>query len=123
MSRVHLYVGYAIPAGFALLALWSLVTFFRNKPPASGYWTLLGVLQVVLGVQIAVGVILFLMGLTPPTEIPWLHYAYGGLFPAFLLVVAHRQARKHVGAEWVFFGFAALLSAGLTFRALSTGLG
>ncbi|HYI46046.1 MAG TPA: hypothetical protein VE174_11380 [Actinomycetota bacterium] len=124
MSRVHLYVAYVVPAGFAVLAIWSLISFLRNRTPASGFWTLLGFLQVVLGLQVIVGAILFLSGLQPTTDGPvWLHYAYGGLFPAALLVGAHRFGAKHQDVAWIGFGVVAFLSAGLTLRALMTGLG
>ena len=123
MSRFQLYLGYSIPIGFTLIALLSLVSFFRNREPGGFFWNLLGALQAIIGLQVVLGAILFLSGLEPPTETPWLHYAYGGLFPAFVLVVAHRTARKHTGAAWVIFGFASVVNAGLTVRALMTGLG
>ena len=123
MNTIHLYVGYVIPAAFALLALASLVSFLRNKEPGAWYWNLLGFAQVIIGLQVIVGAIMFLMGLRPGGELPWLHYAYGGLFPAALLVTAHRFAGRHQEAAWIFFGVASLLNAGLTMRALMTGLG
>ena len=123
MSRIHLYVGYVVPATFALLALASLVSFLRNREPGAWYWNLLGFAQVIVGLQVLVGAILFLSGLRPAGDLPWLHYAYGGLFPAALLVTAHRFAGRHKEAAWIFFGVASLLNAGLTMRALMTGLG
>ncbi|HEX2239588.1 MAG TPA: hypothetical protein VHJ82_00375, partial [Actinomycetota bacterium] len=53
----------------------------------------------------------------------WLHYAYGGLFPVVVLVLAHRWARRLEGLAWVAFGAAGFINFGLTFRALQTGLG
>ena len=123
MSVVHRYLGYAVPAGFAVLALWALVSFLRNRPPSDRFWTLLGILQVVIGVQVVIGGILFLLGLSPPSEPAWLHYAYGGLFPAALLVAAHRAARRFEDVPWLVFGAVAFVNFGLTTRALMTGLG
>jgi hypothetical protein len=81
-------------------------------------------LQVVLGLQVLVGALLFLSGLAPATDGPvWLHYAYGGLFPAALLVGAHRFGSKNPDVAWIIFGIVAFLNAGLTVRALMTGLG
>ena len=74
-------------------------------------------------VRVAVGAIMFLMGLRPGGELPWLHYAYGGLFPAALLVGAHRIARNYEGLPGLIFGIASVLICGLTVRALMTGLG
>jgi hypothetical protein len=124
VSSVHRYVAYAVPFGWALLALWSLISFLRNKPPGDRFWTLLGALQVILGLQILIGLVLLALGRVPASRGPvWLHYVYGGLFPVVVLVVAHRFARRQQGISWVVFGVAALVIFGLTFRALQTGLG
>lgn len=124
MDEIHRIIGFAVPAGFAALALWALVSWIRNRAPAGGFWNLLAALQVIIGVQVLVGAILFAMGLRPPSNGPtWLHYVYGGLFPAAVLLAAHRFAQRLEGIPWVVFGFAALVNFGLTFRALQTGLG
>lgn len=123
VSDLHRFVGYSIPAGFALLALWALFALVRNRDPAGGFWHVLAALQVVIAIQVLVGAILFALGLRPASRGPqWLHYVYGGLFPALVLVVAHRFARR-AEAPWLVFGVAALVIFGLTFRALQTGLG
>lgn len=117
-------MGYSVPAGFALLALWTLYAFVRNRSPGAWFWHLLAALQVIIGVQVIVGGVLYLDGQRPSTTGPeWLHYVYGGLFPAVVLVVAHRFARRLDGVAWLAFGVAAVVNFGLTFRALQTGLG
>jgi hypothetical protein len=124
VTAFHKYVGFSVPAGFLLLFGWALVSFIRNKPPGEWFWRLLAVVQVVLGVQIVVGGTLFLLGYRPSPNGPvWLHYVYGGLFPAGVLIAAHRYARRYEGISWMIFGVAALVNFGLTFRALQTGLG
>jgi hypothetical protein len=124
MDTVHRYMGYAVPGGFALLLLWSIWALIRNKAPGEPFWNVLAGLQVVIGIQILVGGILFLTGARPATEGPtWLHYCYGGLFPAIVLVVAHRYARRYDTIPWLVFGLAGFICFGLTFRALQTGLG
>ena len=123
MNDIHLYVGYAIPVSFALLALASLASFLRNREPGAWYWNLLAFVQVIVGLQVIVGAVMFAFGQRAGGDLPWLHYAYGGLFPAALLVAAHRFAGRHKEAAWIFFGVASLLNAGLTMRALMTGLG
>lgn len=124
MVDLHRLVAYSVPAGFALLALGALVTYLRNKEPGGWYWNLLAAVQVVLGVQILVGVVLFATGGRPQSNGPsWLHYFYGAVFPVGLLVLAHKYSRKYPGVEMVLFGIACFLSFGLTFRALQTGLG
>ena len=124
MSQIHRLIAFAVPFGWALLAGWSLFSFLRNKPPGDRFWTLLGALQAILGVQIVIGLILLALGRIPVSRGPvWLHYVYGGLFPVAVLVVAHRFARRQEGISWLVFGVAALVIFGLTFRALQTGLG
>lgn len=124
MDVVHEAIGYSIPAGFALMTLWALVSFIRNKAPSRWFWNLLAALQVIIGIQVVLGGILYLGGGRPATDGPeWLHYLYGGLFPAVVLVFAHRFARRAEGIAWIVFGVAAFVNFGLTFRALQTGLG
>jgi hypothetical protein len=124
VTEIHHYIAYSIPVGFALLALWALVSFVRNKAPHDLFWTLLAILQVVIGIQVLAGAILYVSGHRPDPNGPeWLHYVYGGLFPAALLVAGHRFARKYEDIPWVVFGIVAFLCFGLTFRALQTGLG
>ncbi len=121
---LHLFVGYAIPFGFLALALWSLLSLMIKRDPPGGYWSLLGVLQAIIGIQFVFGAVLFLSGRRPPGAGGpiWLHYVYGAFFPALVLVVAHYWARRVPAAPWLIFGFAGLVCFGLTFRALQTGL-
>ena len=124
MSVFHRYIGFSVPALFAVLLLWTIVSLIRNKPPHGWYWNVLGVVQVVIGIQVIVGAVLFAAGLRPNPNGPvWLHYVYGGLFPAAILVAAHRFARRFEDIPWIVFGAASLVNFGLTFRALQTGLG
>ena len=124
MVTLHRFIAYGVPAGFLLLALATVVGLIRNKAPGEWFWTLVAVLQVVLGVQVVVGGIMFVMGDRPDTSGPeWLHYVYGGLFPAALLVLAHRLGKRFEEIPWVVFGAIGLVCFGLTFRALQTGLG
>ena len=124
MTEVHRYIGFAITGGWALLALWALVAFLRDKAPHDLYWSLLAVLQAALGAQAVVGAILLLAGYRPASGGPaWLHYVYGALFPLLVLVYAHRYARRYESISWIVFGIAGLLIFASTFRALQTGLG
>jgi hypothetical protein len=124
VTPIHRYIAYGVVAGWALLTLWALLAFVRNKAPGEAYWSLLAVLQVMVGLQVVVGAVLFVAGDRPHTLGPsWLHYAYGGLFPLAVLVFAHRYARRNESVSWMVFGGAGFVIFGLTFRALQTGLG
>lgn len=125
VTSFHRGIGFVIPACFLALAAASLVGFVRNKNPGGWYWGLLGMLQVVVGIQFVVGSILFLSGARPPGgDLRWLHYVYGAFFPFALLFFAHRAARERFReVPTIPFGIASLLCFGLTARALMTGLG
>ena len=121
---LHRYVAYSVPTGFALLFLVSLFTYLFNRDPGEWYWRLLAILQVVLTIQVLVGVVLFVTGRRPPSiSFAGAHYVYGSLFPLVVLVFAHRWARRHANVSVAIFGVAAFLCFGLTMRALQTGLG
>lgn len=124
MDAIHSYVGYAIPAGFGVLVVLSIVVYLRNREPNALFWNLLAALQVVIGVQFLIGAALFVSGARPQSNGPsWLHYVYGIAFPGLVLGIAHVQARKRPGAEALIFGIAAFLCCFSTLRALQTGLG
>jgi hypothetical protein len=124
VNSLHRFIGYAVPAGFLLLALWGLLSFFRNRDPGGGFWNLLAVLQVIIGVQFIVGAVLYLSGARPATDPSWLHYIYGAFFPALVLGVAHRLAAgRFARFPWAVFAVAGFVDAAATFRALQTGLG
>lgn len=124
MTALHGYVAYSVPAAFALIALWVLYSLIRNREPNAWFWRVLAVAQGVLAVQVLVGGLLYAIGRrAQPNAAEWLHYVYGGLFPIFVLVLAHRFARRAEAIAWAAFGVAGLINFGLTFRALQTGLG
>lgn len=124
MTDIHLYIAYAIPTAFGILVLTSLFSYFTNKEAPAWYWTVLGILQGVMGLQLLVGLYLLLTGARPQSNGPsWLHYVYGAGFPLLVLVIAHTQARKRPGVEIFIFGLAAFICTFSTIRALQTGLG
>ncbi len=121
MSSVHAAVGFAIVAGFLVLSLWGLVAFLIKRDPTRWFWRLLAALQAALIVQLIGGLIVLALG----NRRPLLHYAYGAVFPAIVLVGAHVVAREledPADASRV-FAIAAFIVFGLTLRALTTGLG
>ena len=121
MSALHRVIGFGIVGGFLTLSLWGLVAFLFKRDPTRWFWALLAVLQVVVLLQLLSGVILFALG----HRRPFLHYAYGAVFPALVLVAAHviaRELEDRRDAPRV-FAIAGFIVFGLTLRALTTGLG
>ena len=120
--KVHAAIGFAIVGGWAVLFLWGLGAFIVKREPNQWFWRMLAVLQVLLILQLVAGVTLLALGHRADSL---LHYGYGALFPAIVLVIAHVFARD-MDAEsdtWKVFAVASFFIFGLTLRALTTGLG
>jgi hypothetical protein len=117
MPTLHKYVGESTAAVFLILFVWGTVFWIRNLNPGKDFWGLLGLGQVLLGVQILFGLILLAMGRSKEL----LHYSYG-LFPVLVLYAAHRISKKFEGVEWAVFAVASAIVFGLLLRAYQTGM-
>jgi hypothetical protein len=136
VPQVHEIIGFGVVGSFAVGWLWGLGAWIAKRGPGERYWTWLAAVQVVVGLQALLGIILFLTGHRVEGNSSIgnsLHYVYG-LLPLLLFVFAHVIARageaSAVGfdprkkiAPWVPFAWAAFICFGLTLRALMTGLG
>jgi len=122
LPLVHLWIGAAIVAGFAVLMLWGFGAFVFKRSPGRWFWGLLAVLQTALVVELLGGVVLLIAGKRLPS---FLHFAYGAIFPAIVLGLAHVVGRglEDPRDAWKVFAVASFFAFGLTLRALSTGLG
>jgi hypothetical protein len=120
MARFHTLEGYVIVAGWGVLFLFGVGLFITRRDANRLYWGLLTVLQVLLGVQLVAGLVLLAGGGRPAL----LHYLYGAVFPALVLVVCHVLTRGLEKPPYhLFFTIGAFVVFGLTARALMTGLG
>jgi hypothetical protein len=121
MAAIHEVIGFVIVSAFGLMFLWGLAAFFLKREPNQWWWRLLAALQAILIVQLGAGLTLLALGRTRPL----LHYAYGALFPAIVLVGAHVIGRglEDEADAWKVFAVASFFLFGLTLRALTTGLG
>ncbi len=122
MATVHKYIGFVIVGGWGLFFLSGGVLFVIKRQPNQWFWRLLAVLQSILIVQLAVGLSLLGLGHRLPSA---LHFLYGSVFPAIVLVIAHVMARglEEKADAWKVFAVAGFFLFGLTLRALTTGLG
>ena len=120
MSEFHRVEGFVIVVGWGVLFLWGLGLFILKREAGRLYWGLLAALQVLLGLQVVAGIVLLGLG----DRRPLLHYLYGSLLPAIVLVVCHLLTRSlQKGPYHLFFTWGAFFIFGLTARALMTGLG
>jgi hypothetical protein len=121
MAReLHRIIGFSIVAGWALLLLMGLMLAVSKRPAGRLYWGLLTLLQVALGIQVVAGLVVLVTGGRPPL----LHYVYGAVVPALLLVEAHLFTKRLKDLPGhLLFTIAAAVNLPLTARALQTGLG
>jgi hypothetical protein len=120
MARFHELEGFVIVAGWGLLFLFGVGLFITRRDANRLYWGLLTALQVLLGLQLLAGLVLLLQGGRQPI----LHYLYGAVFPALVIVVCHVLTRGLEKPPYhVFFTIGSFFVFGLTARALMTGLG
>ena len=73
MSGFHAGMGIAVVCANAVVGGWGAVAWLRNEP-SIWFWYLLRVAQVIVVVQVAVGLWLLISGNRPEDE---LHYLYG----------------------------------------------
>ena len=120
MQAFHRIEGFAIVAGWGVQFFWGVGLLVFKREAGRFYWGLLTVLQVLLGIQLLAGLVLFAEGVRPAV----LHYLYGAVFPALVLVVCHVFTRGLEKPPYhLFFTIGAFFVFGLTARALMTGLG
>lgn len=121
MQAVHRVIGFAIVGGFFVLFAWGGVSALLKRNVNEWFWRLVAVVQAALGLQLVAGVALLLLG----GGRGLLHYLYGAVFPAVVLVVAHVLGRgmEDESDAWKVFAVASFFAFGLTLRALTTGLG
>ena len=120
MARFHILEGFAVVAGWGVLFLFGIGLFITRRDANRLYWGLLTVLQILLGIQLLAGLVLLAAG----GREPLLHYLYGAVFPALVLVVCHVFTRGLEKPPYhLFFTIGSFVVFGLTARALMTGLG
>lgn len=120
MDAIHRIIGFVVVSSFGLTALWGLAYLIIRRDPGRMFWHLIAISQVLIFLQVIVGLILWIL---PNTILPeTLHLLYG-LFSAGAMFVAQIDARHRDRKPWVPFVWAELFAFGLTFRALQTGMG
>lgn len=120
MEDIHKIIGIAVVTAFGATGLWGLVAVVARRDPGRVFWGLVAIAQVIIGLQIVVGFVLWAL---PNTTLPEpLHLVYGVL-SGVAIVWAHMDARGREDSPWKPFVWATLFAFGLSLRALQTGMG
>lgn len=126
VTLFHHFFGYAVVGSWAIVCCWALALRLLRYEETPTFWRFVAVSQVLLGVQLIVGVVLLLMGRLP-AGFDWFdnifHILYGIVFPVVVLVFAHRWSQQGRWSPHTIFSVAGLVLFGLTARAWMTGAG
>lgn len=117
LAFIHQRVAFSLLL-FALIAgVWGIVRYAMRRGVDGNYWSILAAAELLVLIQVVLGVGLWLRGLRPGEGI---HLMYGAIaalvLPAFYGVSHGEDDRKAA----LTYGFLCLLLAGITIRAIST---
>lgn len=129
---VHGYLlGFAVVGGWAVVCLWSLVLRLARAGETPWFWRAVSLVQILLALQFAVGLVLLLMWLLGAAGLPGdgsafqvtFHLLYGAGFPLIVLFFGHKWARDARVHPHSAFALVGLVNFGLTARAWMVGAG
>lgn len=125
---MHLLLGVVIVASWLVVCLWALVLRLRPAE-APLFWRTVSVAQILLVLQLALGVALFLMGRVPGRGAQEggaytnaFHTLYGFGFPALVLFFSHKWAREGRRDPFAVFAVAGLVLMALAMRGFMVGI-
>ncbi len=125
-TLIHYWVGYAIVGSWAVVGGWSLALRFLRFDETPTFWRAVSVAQILLMIQLLVGVVLLALGRLPAGS-NWFdnifHILYGIVFPVIVLFYSHKWSREGRYDPYTVFALTGLVLFGLTARAWMTGAG
>jgi len=126
---MHLLLGAVIVASWLVVCLWALALRLRRSAEAPMFWRTVSVAQLLLVLQLALGLTLFLLGRVPgrpPQEggayTNTFHALYGFGFPALVLFFSHKWAREGRRDPFAVFAVAGLVLMALVMRGFMVGI-
>lgn len=129
VTRFHGYVlGYAVFGVWIGVMVWALVLRISRREEAPAFWRFVSVAQVLLALQVLVGLVLLAFARRPgPAGNDGLgtllfHLSYGLISPVVVLVVAHRLASQGRVNPFSAFAVVGLVNFGLLYRAYQVGI-
>lgn len=131
LGEFHGYwLGVPVWASWVIIMVWALVLRLAGAGETPTFWRAVSVAQILLALQVVVGVVLlalWALGLGAP-PVPGsafqsvFHVLYGLVFPLVVLVVGHRFAVQGRMEPHTAFAVVGLVNFGLLFRAWQTGM-
>jgi hypothetical protein len=125
LTGLHGYaLGFVIIGSWAVICGWALALRFLPYDETPTFWKAVSVAQILLLVQVLVGIILLLLGKRPgPGDGATIafHLAYGLAFPLVTLLVGHKVARDGKYQPHSVFAVVGLIIFGLTARSWMVG--
>lgn len=127
LRQAHGYViGFSLIGAWLAVMLWALVLRLARRDGGRWFWRGVSVAQILLVVQLVVGLVLLAMGRRPgPAGGAYtvgFHLLYGFGFPVLVLLLAHKWARDERYHPLTIFSIAAFVIVGLTVRGWFVGI-
>lgn len=126
LTALHGYLlGFAVIGMWPIIGFWSLALRFLPYEETPTFWRAVSVAQVLLVVQLVVGLVLLVLGRMPGPQggagTLLFHLSYGILSPLVVLVAAHAWARSGRFDPHSIFAVVGLVNFGLAVRAWQVG--
>lgn len=118
MQLIHARLAIAVAIYLAIAGLWGIALAWRHRPMSPALRGTLVIAEGVMIVQVLIGVLLYLTGARPGSD---LHLLYGFLSIIVLPLAAIFAQRRSENAYPLILGLAAVFLAGIAIRAMSTG--
>lgn len=126
LTAVHGYIfGITIISSWAIVCFWALALRFTRHEETPTFWRAVSVAQVLLVVQLAIGLVLLAMGRRPGGGGAYnvgFHLLYGFGFPLLVLVFGHKWAREGRYDPHSVFAVVGLVIFALSVRGFLVGI-
>lgn len=126
LAQPHTWIGLALISVWAVISGWSFALRLLGYEETPTFWRAVSVAQILLVVQLLIGLVLMLLGRQPGDGTLFnyvFHPLYGIVFPLVTLFFAHKWAREDRFEPHTVFAVAGLVIFGLTARAFMVGVG
>lgn len=118
VTEVHRVLSNTLWMFYLLIGLWGIFRALRRQPVDGSYFGAIAVIQIVILVQIALGIVLYLGGARPGR--PLIHYLYAAFGAVFLPgLFAYLRGDDSNSAQWI-YALASLFMFGVIWRIIST---